>query len=264
MPTLTAAPAIGYVNRASGATVTTATAASGYPATNLANARMGSLWRSTADTSEEVDVDLGSSLDIDVMALLGTNLTDAADKTPVTSEASDYSSPEHNPGQSDVFDTTYTAKLDDEPVYGRHLIHLPGSTLNSRYVRLTLDDGANPDGYVQARVYWAGPIWQPPYGMDYASELEEEFVGSPGVERYLRTWEITLKGLSEAEAREWRSILRNKLRSGRYLIIPRPTLAATFINEALYATLAEAPRVRAMPTYPIRYSVVAKFREVED
>jgi len=265
MPTLTAAPAICYINRASGKTITATTAASGYAASNLNNARMSSSWRSTALTAQRLVADLTSATDIDVIALLGFNGEDDATLTAKTSENSDLSSHEYSSGSVNAFDTTYTAKLSDTPVYGRHTITFPGTTQNSRYVGYdTLNDSGNPDTYLQGRVLWAGPVWQPPYGMAYESEMLEEMVGNPGAERYLRIWKLTLKGLTEAQSRELLSILRNKLRSGRYLIVPRPTLTATFVNEAIYATLAEPAKRRAMPTKTVTWSVDVAFREVED
>lgn len=264
MPTLTSAPAIGYVNRASGKTITATSAATGYVASNLSNARMGSSWRSTALTAQDLIADLTTAQDLDVLALLGFNGEDDAQARWRTSEASNLSSPEHDSGTISAFDTTYTAKLDDSPVYGRHAVHFPGTTKNSRYAGITVTDAGHPAGYQKGSVFWAGPIWQPPEGLDYESELADVFVGEPGVERYLREWSLQFKTLSEAEARELRSILRNKLRSSRYLIVPRPTLTPTFINEAIYATCTEQARILPMPTYPIRYSVQVTFREVED
>lgn len=263
MATLTSAPAICYVNRVSGKTITATTAATGYAASNLNNSRMFSSWRSTALTAQDLIADLATAQDIDVIALLGYNGTDTATSRFRTSEASNLGSPEYDSGTISSFDTTYTAKLDDSPVYNRHTIKFPGTTYNSRYVGVTVTD-ASGSSYQKGSVVWAGPVWQPPYGMDFSSEPSTEFVGAPGIERYIRTWKLTLRGLSEAEARELESILRNKLRSGRYLIVPRPTTTATFINEALYATLVEPAKRRAMPTNPIRWSVDVAFREVED
>lgn len=264
MATLIDAPAIGYVNRAAGKAITATNATTGYPESNLATPLLSQPWRSTTLTSVNVDVDLGSSLDIDVMALVGFNGEDDATKSPVTSEASNYTSPEHNPGSSNAFDVTDPVLLSDTPTYGRDLIHFPGSTLNSRYVRFTLNDSGNPDAYLKASVYWAGPVWQQPGGMAVSSEPLEMFVGSPGVERAVRGWRITLEFLTDAESRALLSALRNKLRSGRYLLVPRPLSPATFLNEAIYCTLGEAPQRRVQPTSPITWDITMTFWECID
>src|SRR5688572_13965798 len=109
MATLTGSIAIGYLNHASGKTVTATTSATGYPATNLSTSLLSKSWRSTSGslTTQNVDVDLAASQNIDIIALVGSNLSDAATRTPITSENSGYTSPEYNPGSASVFNLTW-------------------------------------------------------------------------------------------------------------------------------------------------------------
>jgi hypothetical protein len=275
MATLTGSIAIGYLNHASGGTITATTSATGYPASNLSNSRLSSSHRTTTGslTSQNIDVDLASSRDIDVISLIGTNLSDSATRSPVTSEASDYTSPEYNPGSGNVFDLTYPGLVSDTPRYGRNLIVLPGSTLNSRYVRLTLNNSGNVDNFLSSRVYWAGPLWQPAISFAVQGEPYRKrrvLVGSPGIERYLTCLEIDLHVLTEAEGRALESICSARLRTGRLLVIPRPTQPATWLSEAIYCTLdPDVPEAISLTAWPqggsvLLWKVTLKFKEVED
>jgi hypothetical protein len=269
MPTLTSSFLISYSNSASGKTITATTSASGYPATNLSQVQLGSSHRTTALTSQNIDVDLGSSLPIEIIALLGTNLTDAATRSPVTSEASNYTSPEYNPGSASVFDVSYPSLVGDYTTYGRHLIVLPPSTLNSRYARLTLNDSTNPAGYISQRVYWVGPIWQPLISFpvnEGSFKIKHDIVGEPGIERALTVLEVTFDVLSEAEGEALRSICLNRLRTRRLLVVPRPDLPATWQREALYCTLKGVPTLTSWPQGggTIIWKVTVEFKECED
>lgn len=270
MSTLTSSFAIGYINRAAGKTVTATTSATGYPAANLSLSRLSLSWRSTTGslTTQNLDVDLSSSQDIDVIALLGTNLSDTATRTPLTSEASNYSSPEYNPGSANVFNLSYPDLIANTRRFGRHLIILPPSTLNSRYVRVTLNNSGNTDNRLSARVYWVGPLWQPliSFGLKEGSfKIRLEPVGDPGIERLITFLEVSLDVLSEAEGKALQSICAARLRTGRLLVIPRPDQPATW-GEALYCTLAGLPTLTAWPQGggEIKWRVQLTFKECED
>lgn len=272
MTTLTSSFAIGYVNHANGKTITATTAATGYPASNLNSSTLSSAWHSTGGslTNQNLDVDLGSSLDVDIIALIGTNLREAtASRTPVMSENSNYSSPEYNPGSSGAFDTTYPALADDTPSYGRNLIVFPGTTLNSRYGRLTVSDSGHPSNFLTGRVLWFGPIWQPLISFpvkEGSFKKRREPVGVPGLERGLRVLDVQLDVLSEAEGRALESICGERLRTRRLLVVPRPDQPATWASEALYCTLTGLPTLTAWPQGGglIFWRVSLTFRECED
>lgn len=271
MATLTSSFAIGYINRAAGKTITATTSATGYPATNLSLSRLSSSWRSTAGslTTQNLDVDLTTSQDIDVISLIGTNLSDTATRSPVTSEASNYTSPEYSPGSGNVFNLSYPDLVTGTRRYGRNLIILPTSTLNSRYVRVTLNNSGNADNRLSARVYWVGPLWQPliSFGLKEGSfKLRSEPIGDPGIERFLTFMDVSFDALTEAEAIALESVCRARLRTGRLLVIPRPNQPATWQTEALYCTLAGLPTRTAWPQGGglIYWKVQLTFKECED
>lgn len=275
MATLTSSLAIGYLNHASGKTITATTSASGYPASNLSQAGLSSSWHSATGslTSQQLVADLVSSRDIDVIALIGTNLEDDATRTAKTSENSNLSSPEYDSGSGDAFNLTnqglLDSSLDDVSVYGRNVIVLPGSTKNSQYVGLLLSDSGNPDNHLSGKVFWAGPLWQPQisFGMKDGSFIKRlEPVGNPGLERFMTFLDVSLDVLSEAEGEALRSICVARLRSGRLLVIPRPDQAATWQSEALYCTLNGGVKLTNWPQGggEQKWKVQLTFKECED
>lgn len=269
MATLTSSFAIGYQNLASGRTVAATTSASGYSASSLSQSRLSSSHRTTGLSSQNIDVDLGSSQAVDVMALIGTNLTDSANRTPVLSNNSGYSAPLYAPGSASVFNVSYPDLATVTYRYGRNLIVLPGVTYSPRYVRLTLNNGTNPAGYLSTRVYWVGPLWQPQYSFpikEGSFTKRREYVGEPGVERFITYLDVQFEVLSEAEGRALESICMARLRTGRLLVIPRPQTPATWQSEALYCTLGSAAKLTAWPQGggEIRWKVQLTFKECED
>lgn len=265
MADLLSSPAIAYLNLADGRTITASSSAAGYPASRLSNSLLSESWRSVtaALTSITIDADLGSSQDIDIAALVGVNLEDDHTRRLQLDDSATFATVpnDHDSTLGSGFDVTLGALMEDHPSHGRNLIYFPGETINSRYARFTLNDTGNPDNHLRASVLWAGPVWQAETGMQWDWELVDDIVGSPGVEAPVREWKLAYKLLTEAEARELRSILRNKLRSGRYLIVPHPTDTTTLIHEAIYATLSTPARILPQPTYPRTYSVEMVFRE---
>lgn len=266
MAILTKAPAICYLNQAAEKTITVSSAATGYPGSNLSLSGMTPVWRSVAGvlTSVTVDVDLASARDIDVVALLGFNGQDSATKTPILSEASNFTSPEYAPGSSSAYNVTYAPLLSDIPITGRNLIHFTGQTYNSRYARLSLSDSGNSDNYLKASVLWVGPVWQPPSGMDIGSEPMLHFSGVPGAQRVLSGWKLSMLGLSEAESRALISILKVKLSAGRFLLVPHPLDSKTFLHEAIYCTRVGDIKRNIMPKAQAHWQVDIEFKEVED
>lgn len=222
---------------------------------------MGLSWRSSTLTSVNLDADLGANYDIDVLALIGVNLDDDATRTPVIDDTAGFGSPLYAPGSSNAFDLTNAELLPHRPNHGRNLIILPGSTITGRYTRITLNDSGNPDNYLAARTYWAGPIWQPPWGINEASELSTLFIGQAGVERYLRKWRIVFNALTRAEQFKIKSVLLAKLRSGVVLLIPHPTVASTFVEEAIMARMVGEPSIQMMASFPY-WTVEVEFLEV--
>jgi hypothetical protein len=280
MATLTSSLAIGYLNHALGAGMSATTNAAGYLPVNLATPKLSTSWRSSTGslTSQQLIADLTSSRDIDVIALVGFNGEDDATATIKTSEASNLSSPEYNPGSAPAWDaTTYPYLLTDRATqeaiypYGRNLIHFPGITKNSRYVGISLSDSGNPNNRLSGRVFWAGPVFQP---ADSFLIEHEKFVkrrvpiGTPGMQRSLRALDLELYMLTEGEAIKVESLMAARLGTGRLLVVPRPTMPETFLDEALYCRLdleKNPPARSVIPTSGgLRWKMHLTFLECED
>lgn len=268
---LTSSFAVCYNNLALSKTITATTSATGYPASNLSQARLSTSHRTTAGslTTQNIDLDLSSSQAIDVIALIGTNLTDAATRTPILSNASNFTSPLYAPGSGNVFNLSYPDVVTVSYRYGRNLIILPSQTYSPRYVRVTLNNSGNPSNYLSSRIYWVGPLWQPQISFslkDGSFKKRLEFIGDPGLEKFLTVLEVSLDALTEAEGEALRSICAAKMRTGRLLVIPRPDQPATWQGEAVYCTLQGPPTLTAWPQGggEMRWKVQLTFRECED
>lgn len=266
MSVLTSAPLIAYRNLASGLSPVASSADASFPDDNLGNSLLeSSVWHSASDviSSVTVDINLGSNLSIDIIALLGFNGSNGSVRTPLLSTHSDLSSPNYNPGSGSVFDLTYTHDVDDTPSYGRHLIVLPGQTITSRYGRLTLTDTTSSDNQLKGSVLWLGPAWQFPQGYDISTEPLGNYSGIPGVERRLRGWKLIVKALSEQDAVSLESIVNTRLRTGRLILIPHPTLPS-LLHEALYCTITSYKRSYLPIISSTPWQVEIEFWEVED
>lgn len=279
MATLTGGLAIGYLNRVNGVTITATTAATGYPAANLATPDLSTSWRSTTGslTAQTLTGDLGAAYDIDVIALVGFNGEDDATATFKTSENSNLSSPEYDSGSLTWDATTYPELLTDATTrgvvypYGRVLVNFPGTTKNSRYVGITLADTGNPANHLSGRVLWAGPVFQPTESFSIEHEkwvIRRQLIGSPGLQRSLRAMDFELRMVSEADAVKIESLIAARLSTGRLLVAPRPTSTATFLSEALYCRLdlEKSPPARSIiPTSGgLRWKINLSFLECED
>lgn len=244
MTILTSELVIGYLNLASGKTITATTAATGFPASNLADPRLqATLWRSTAGslTSQNIDVDLGSSSPYDIVALLGTNLEDSATRQPYGDDVSNFATPDWTPGSASVFDVSVPPLLSGRDgwfVFGRHLIIFTETTQTDRYVRVTLNNSGNTDNYLRAAVSWIGPIIQLPFDIAW-EPAPWKFVGVPGSDRIQRLHTFTFKAVTLQQKVYLESLIYKLKRSGRMLLVPRPTRKETWQSEAIYCTFSD-------------------------
>lgn len=268
MATLTNRLAIGYDNLASGRTIVATTAATGYPASELATSRLSERWRSTSGslTSQNLDADLASAQDFDLIGLLGVNLEDAATRRIYTDDVSNFATPDHDSTSGNVFDTSIPPLISGRrswPPFGRHLLYFPGSTLNDRYVRVQISNTGNTDNYLRAAVYWVSKILQLQF--DWNWEPGPPVVdGEPGLERVYRTHSFTVIGATTQQKVYIESLFYFCKRTGRCVIVPRPLQDETWISEAIYGTFQGAPRSTRMLTSDELWQVTLSFIEVLD
>lgn len=268
MANLTGSLAIGYGNLVTGHTVTATSSASGYAASKLSTPRLGEKWRSTAGSllNQDIDVDLGSDQDYQLIALLGTNIEDAGTIRPYGDSNSGFPSPDYDPGSASAFDVTvppiYSGR-EGWPVFGRHVVHLAASTRNDRYIRARLSNSGNADNYLQASVYWVSKILQ----LSFSSTWEPDpwrMSGGEGSELPIRTDNFLFKGLTLQDKINLESLYYINRRTGRMVLIPRPSEPKTWQSEVKYCVFSGSPRLSRMLTDEDRWVAQVGFEEVLD
>lgn len=140
--------AIAYRNLADDGTVSASTAEPAMPVSRLQNEHVGKRWRSTAEPGYVI-LDLGSSMSIDTIALLGMTAAAGA-SCQVRASASDatvtgslsFDSGSLSDGGA-YFDTDYGA-----------LVYIRSSPVSTRYVRIDITD--TPASYVEAGRLFVG------------------------------------------------------------------------------------------------------------
>ena len=161
-------------NKLVGSTITPSSAASAYPIANLTGLPISKPFRFTGDTSENLQIDLGSALPIDLIALVNHNLTSAATIT-VNAGAS------ANPDGS-TYTTTVTWRA-------RDAFKLLSSPQTYRYWKIIIADSANTDTFIELGFAMLGDSTTLGFNYRYGGtfideqnnlEVETEF-GSPHV-----------------------------------------------------------------------------------
>lgn len=265
---------LGLTNYARTATITASEEASGHDADNLKTPSYSSgptagtsgTYRTTGVTANRIiTFDLGASKsDLHGFALFGVNFTDAATWEWETSDASNFSVLIHNPGPSSVFDTSHTPYVDDTPTWGRPALYLPAGGTTGRYVRVILNDTANPAGFLEAAYAVIGPVVQPGDFMVGDWTPSVEIVGPIGRQVAITMHTLKFRVVSEAVRNALLSLGRGLQATGRFVLIPRPDDAG-WLREAILCRMSAPPdqlqfRGGAEPLWDI----TLYFREVTD
>lgn len=135
-----------HSNLVDSATITASSEVASLPAANVAQAWRSKPWRSTGDSSEWIKFDFGSAQAVRAFALVGHNFTSGA-TVKIQANATDvWTSPS--------IDVTLTYHADN-------LVYLWSSDQSYRYWRISIEDGSNPDGYVEIGRVFLGPTTIP-------------------------------------------------------------------------------------------------------
>lgn len=127
---------------ASGTTITANSSVASLPVSNITNFWKTKVHRATGDAAEWLKFDFGSAKDIWVVIIVGHNYSSGGTYT-LELNATDAWSP---PSVSQVI--THNADI---------MIHAFSSAQNFQWARIKIEDGSNPDGYVQeGRVFLGG------------------------------------------------------------------------------------------------------------
>lgn len=131
---------------------------SSMPLSNLVDVqpRVRARWESTTAT---IQCDFGSSVAISCVALIGTNLTSAADVRWRMSDAELMVPATYDSGAQFALTTAE---------YNGNVILLHASSVSGRYMRL--DIGQAGLSYIDVGRLVAGPVWRPTYGPAYGMQ----------------------------------------------------------------------------------------------
>lgn len=145
---------------ATGASFTASTEATGYPATNLKVQPVTKHWRSTGIASENLQIDLGSALAIDILGIINHNLTSSATITVNGGSSA-------NPDGSQ-YTTTITWRQFDA-------FKLLTATQSWRYWKFIFADTTNPDGYIRVGFCILGDFTELAFHWQYGSSMSDRF-----------------------------------------------------------------------------------------
>ena len=146
---------------ASATTITASTAATAYPASNLKTLPIAKHWRSTGITSEDLQLDLGSALSIDLFGLINHNIT-ASGTITVNGGSS------ANPDGSQYTTTVTRSEFD--------AFKLLSTAETWRYWKFIFADTTNPDGYIKVGKLLLGDSTTLAFHWQYGSKFTDRFV----------------------------------------------------------------------------------------
>lgn len=137
------------------AVVTASSAAASFPASQVQSKFRALRWRSTAITSQWIKVDFGATKDWNTVILWDHNLTTSATVT-ITGSADDI---------------TYSSTLQaGVPMVDGQLVIDCGDR-QYRYIKITIVDGSNPDGYFEVGKVFVGAYLEADYHDNYGRSV---------------------------------------------------------------------------------------------
>lgn len=141
-----------YINKwwDTSAIITSSSAESALPLSNLQERQKTTMLRFTGDTSEWIKMNLAGTA-VDMAYIFGHNLTASATVTIEGNASDSWGSPSYQ--------QTMTRSL----LYNQY-VHIPVSTQTFPWWRITFADASNPDGYIEIGVPWMGVKFEPDGG----------------------------------------------------------------------------------------------------
>jgi hypothetical protein len=258
-----------YDNVADSATLTTSTAASGLPVTNLQREQKGLVWRSTGTTAI-ITATWSTPQTLRAVVLPFCNLTSAAtirvqaytntsDTTPVqdtgTKPAGAYT-----PG--DIWGGADASSVNSYSQGGGSYARCWFPQTIVRKLEITLADSTNPAGYLEAARLVCGNYWAPTYNTNFGlsigySDTSTQTRTEAGnlltnAGTLHRTLDFELQWLTPADKTRMLSILRgNRLRKPMFVsVFPEDTDPIKEQEYQIYAKLTDLSKL----THPL-YSI---------
>lgn len=242
------------------------------PKENLQNLQIVKVWRTNSATSAQIDVDLGSSKIIDLLAIINHNFTVNATIRWRLSAVSNFSTTVYDSGTVDVWPAiedfgaspwgvfTWGGKPTQAiaDLYTANVFAVLSDAKIARYIRVDIADSTNAAGYLQAGRLIAGPAYQPT--INYANGVEFEFIDESRVTKSrggqtfvdevekFRRIRFDLINLPESEifGNVFNALDRIKGISQDVLVIPQPDEPTTWITQNIYGRISStAPIVNS-------------------
>jgi len=146
-----------YTFKFDDATITSSGEESGLPDDNAVDDFVAKKWRTTADTGQWIKFDLGPAKKITMLAIFGHNLTSGA---TVTLEA-------------------HTSDAWDDPLYSQELTWNEKAIVEFldqtyQWWRITLEDGSNPDTYIEIGRICAGEYIEPT--VNVSQDVQKQYI----------------------------------------------------------------------------------------
>lgn len=142
------------------------------------------------------------------------------------------------------------------PPFGKTIPFLnTGNSVAGDYVRWTIDDASNPDGYVEVGIADAGLLFQPSlrtFDESWVTSADPVGQGAPGDDQFpmhkvLRWHEFEQSWLTATERARLHSHLLSYGPRGRMLFLPRPFSPETWRLDAIWSVCASQPKFSAVP-----------------
>ena len=242
------------------------------PIANVQDARLAKVARSSdaLTTSTTFDIDLGATRAVGVLAILIPNLTKSAVPTIrwLVSTVSNFATTVYDSGAVQA----WPSGADAENTDGLNVWHstIPTATQSGRYVRGTVTDTANTDGYLDmARVIVAG-AYRPGTGLSYGAKVTLESATTAtdtdggatlfNERRVRRTWDFTLNNVAESEAYASPWKMQRLLGTSRQLFFVLDENSTRRYEDSFLCTLRELSGLDF--AYAQRNSVPFRLREV--
>ena len=137
------------------ATITSNTEASADLADdNAIDPQPSKIYRTSGDTGEWIKFDLGAAVNLTQFFIANHNLTSAATLTHEAHTSDSWGTPDHTQA------LTITTDADSDVI--PFINYFPSGGVNKRWHRFTVEDGANPDTYIEFGVIKGCAYYQPP------------------------------------------------------------------------------------------------------
>jgi hypothetical protein len=134
-----------------------------YPLVNLQNIQPSIVYRSTSVAAHDLDVDLGAMVAVNFFALVKCNFTTSASIRVRTADS------QSNLSASPSYDSTALGFTPPADYNNRGFYHYKSSPVTARWVRFTISDVGNADGYLEIGRLIVADAFVPSRNFDYGN-----------------------------------------------------------------------------------------------